>query len=122
MALDDTGAVTRRAEAGTLRARLDGLAGDYADGLLTARQVQVATRRLQDRLTVVERELVSSGRASGVGALLSAADPGGAWSRSDLTMRRAVLDVLCTVTLLPGRPGRAPFDPASVQIDWRVER
>jgi site-specific DNA recombinase len=118
--VDDTDTSARRAEAGEVRARLDGLAADYAEGLLTGRQVQVATRRLQDRLTVVERELVAGGRASRVGALLSAADPGDAWLRSDLTMRRAVLDVLCTVTVLPGRPGRAGFDPETVQFDWKV--
>jgi hypothetical protein len=48
--------------------------------------------------------------------IVTAEDPAKAWK--DLTLdRRAVVGTLATVTLLPGRPGRAPFDPRSVRIE-----
>jgi site-specific DNA recombinase len=44
---------------------------------------------------------------------------GAAWDALSLAKRRAVVDVLITVTILPtGRGGRA-FKPESVRIEWK---
>ncbi len=110
-----------RAEAATLRLRLDQQATDYADGLLTARQLHLATERVTAKLTAVEQALADAGRGTRLAPLLDAADPGQAWLDADLPTRQAVLDTLAVVTVLPGTRGRAPFDPATVLIDWRSE-
>ena len=108
-----------RSEAATLRLRLDQQATDYADGLLTARQLHLATERVTEKLTRVEQALADAGRGSRLAPLLGAPDPGQAWLDADLPTRQQVLDTLATVKVLPGTRGRAPFDPASVEVRWR---
>jgi DNA invertase Pin-like site-specific DNA recombinase len=107
-----------RDRAAALRHRLDQVTTDYADGLLTGRQLKAATEKITDELAEVEGQLAEAGRGSRLGSLLAAADPGQAWlDESDLGVRRSALDALVTVTLLPSKPGRAPFDPATVRIE-----
>lgn len=108
-----------RSEAATLRLRLDQATTDYADGMLTARQLHVATERLTARLAGVEQALADAGRGSRLAPLLAAADPGQAWLDADLPTRQNVLGTLAVVTLLPSSRGRAPFDPESVRIEWK---
>ncbi len=109
-----------RSEAATLRLRLDQQAADYADGMLTARQLHQATERTTAKLAAVEQALADAGRGTRLGPLLSAADPGTAWLGADIPTRQAVIDTLAVVTVLPGSPGRAPFDPESVCVEWRT--
>ena len=53
-----------------------------------------------------------------------APDPAKVWQGLDLSRRRAIVDVLATVTILSGRKGRRPgwqpgesyFDPRTVDI------
>ncbi|CAN5831077.1 recombinase family protein [soil metagenome] len=115
---EDVGAL--RSTAADLRLRLDQIAADYAEGLLTGRQVQVASAKVTDRLIEAERALADAGRGSRLAPMLGAADPGQAWLDADLDIQRAVLDTLATVTVLPGQRGRTPFDPESVRIEWKV--
>ncbi len=109
-----------RDQAAAERLRLDQIAADYADGMLTGRQVKVATEKVTARLEQVEAALAEAGRASRLGPLLNAPDPGKAWLDADIDIRRAVLDTLATVTVLPGTLGRAPFDPQTVRVEWKV--
>ncbi len=110
-----------RSEAATLRRRLDQIGADYADGLLTGRQVQVATERVAGKLEEVEQALADAGRGTRLGALVDAPDAGQAWLDAGLDVRRTILDGLVAVTILRGTPGRAPFDPESVAFKWKVE-
>ncbi len=109
-----------RAEANGLRARSDSLAAELADGLLTARQVHVASARITARLADVEARLAAHGQRSALAALAGASDPGAAWAALDVVQRAAVVDTLATITVLPGARGRAAFDPDSVKIEWRT--
>jgi len=109
-----------RAEAATLRLRLDQVGVDYADGLLTGRQLHAATDRVTEALRVAERALADAGRGSRLAPLLGAPDPGQAWLDADLPTRQAVLDTLAVVTVLPGTPGRARFDPRTIAVEWRT--
>lgn len=93
--------------------------GAAFDGLLTGRQAKVATEKITARLEQVEAALAEAGRATRLGPLLNAPDPGQAWLDADIDIRRAVLDTLAIVTVLPGTLGRAPFDPASVKLRWK---
>jgi len=109
-----------RGEANGLRARSDSLAAELADGLLTARQVHVASARITARLVDVETKLASHGQRSALAALAGSNDPGAAWQALDVVQRAAVVDTLAEVTVLPGARGRAAFDPASVRIEWKA--
>jgi hypothetical protein len=114
-----------RAEAAALRRRLDQVALDYADGSLTGRQAKLATDTIQTKLRATETALASAGRTNGLGAVLSAPDPGQAFLDAPLGRKRAVIDALATVTILPTRKGRPAgwktgqpyFDPATVRIE-----
>ncbi len=108
-----------RGEANGLRARSDSLAAELADGLLTARQVHVASKRITARLADVEAKLAAHGQRSALAALAGASDPGAAWAALDVVQRAAVVDTLAEVTVLPGARGRAAFKPESVRIEWR---
>lgn len=113
-----------RSEANSLRKRSDQLAVDYAEGSLTARQVKLASEHIETRLHEVEEALADQGRASGLGEVLKAQDAGQAFLDSPLGRKRAIIDALAVVEILPqskGRPkgwkpGQAYFDPATVKI------
>jgi site-specific DNA recombinase len=107
-----------RHEADTLRARLDQLGADYADGHLTAGQVQIATRRIQERLDAVDGKIAAASRGRQLARLAGAPDISAAWADADIAEKRALVDAVCTVTLLSGSRGGV-FRPDSVRIDWR---
>jgi site-specific DNA recombinase len=103
-------------EALALRARLDGLATDWADGALTDFQLRTMTERLRARLGDVESRMAVSSRAPVLAGLAGARDAGKLWEALPLDRRRAVVDALISVTILPAGRGRG-FDPASVRVD-----
>jgi site-specific DNA recombinase len=78
------------------------------------------TDRQRTALAAVERRTAALTRASRLSAVVGPADPVAAWRGLDVPARQAVVDALAKVTLLPGRPGRAAFDPESVQVAWRT--
>lgn len=110
-----------REEGQVLRVRLDALGEDYADGRLTAGQVQTATRRIRDRLDAVEQRLAESARGSQIARLVGAGDVTAAWDELEISEKVAVIDAICTVTLLSGSRGGL-FRDDSVRIDWRNGR
>ncbi len=107
-----------RDSAAALRLRLDQLAADYAEGLLTGRQVQVASSRITTQLETVERHLADAGRGSRLAPLLAAPDPGRAFLDAPVDVQQATVNALATVTILRGTPGRTPFDPNTISIEW----
>jgi site-specific DNA recombinase len=122
LAVNDSAAdaTAMRQEAIGLRERLDSLAADYADGLLTGRQVQVATQRISASLADVEGQLAEAGRGSALAAVAAAPDAGDAWLGLPLDRQRAVLAALVTVVILPGRIGRGNFAIDTVAFEWRT--
>jgi len=110
-------------EATALRVRLDELAALFADGLVTGGQLAEATTKIRQRLTQVEIELASTVAGSPLEGLAGTEDVAAAWAGMSVSRRKAVIDVLMTVTLLPAPRGRRPgghyFDPTFVRIDWR---
>ncbi|MGX7680677.1 recombinase family protein [Jatrophihabitans sp. DSM 45814] len=115
-AVADVGAL-RQEQVGLL-ARLDGLADDYATGLLNGRQVQVATQRIEADLAAVESKLAAAGKGSALAAVVTATDPGAAWLALALDRQRAVLADLVKVVIDKGRVGRGAFDPETIRFDW----
>lgn len=42
-----------------------------------------------------------------------------AWGKLSLAQKRAILDAICDVTVLPTTPTTRGFDPAGLRIDWK---
>lgn len=109
-----------RSEAVTLRSRLDGAASEYADGSITAGQLRTITGRVRARLAAVEAEMADAGKVDVLGPIVTAADVAAVWDGLSTERKRAVLDLLATITLLPPGRGTRTFRPESVRIDWRT--
>ena len=107
-------------QANGIRARLDGLAELYADGVLTDEQLTSATQRLRTRLDDVEATMAAQRRHPVAQRLAGATDVHQAWEAMTIVQRREVVPLLLAVCLLPtGRRGNL-FDPESVEITWRA--
>jgi site-specific DNA recombinase len=109
-----------REQARALRVRIDDTAAAFEDLAVPVSQTKVTMERLTARLAEVEAALAHTSRAPVLVDLVTAADVRAAWGRLPLARRRAVVDVLMTVTLLPGGAGRREFDPGRVKIMWKT--
>jgi site-specific DNA recombinase len=118
---EDTEALS--AEAAALRVRLDELTTLYAEGAITGRQFAEGTAKIRQRLTEVEIRMANAVAGSPLAGFANADDVRAAWDAVSVSRRKAVVDTLMTVTLLPAPRGRRPgghyFDPTSVDIDWK---
>ncbi|WP_350002559.1 recombinase family protein [Pseudarthrobacter sp. WHRI 8279] len=106
-----------RTQAMALRERLDGLAVEFADGELTASQLRTATERLRGKLAEAEAALADSAKVDTLGPLVLAGDVQAAWDAMDTARRRAVVDMLVTVTIHPPGRGVRTFRPETVIIE-----
>jgi site-specific DNA recombinase len=105
-------------QAATLRARLDVAADDYADGKIDRRQLERITARLRPQINAAQarsRTVDDSPLLAG----LAGPDVSEVWAGLPLTRRRAVVDVLVTVTIHRAAQGARTFDPDAVKIEWR---
>lgn len=98
-----------REQRNVLTAKLDRLALDYAAELLTARQVKVATDQIQAEIDAIDRQEQDQDRLRVMDGL-PLGTPGVAQALAELTpgRYRAVVDLVCTVTVLPVGKGRRP--------------
>lgn len=108
-----------RVESVALRARLDSLAVDFADGVLTASQLRAATERLRARLAEVEGQMADASRVDVLGALVGAEDVRAAWDGLSVDRQRAVIDVLARVVVHPPGRGVRTFRPETVELQPR---
>ena len=106
-------------QAAVVRARIRRIEADYGDGEITARVMREQIDRQTAELAQVDRQVAALTRSSRLGAVVGAEDPVAAWRdlRDDVAARQPVVDGLCRVVLLPGRPGRARFDRETVRFD-----
>lgn len=122
---EDTSTLHTQAQA--IRERLSELARLYADGTVDAAQLTEGTASLRDQLAEVDGRLAAANGDTTLAAF-AGQDPAEVWDSLDVDRRRAVVDVLLTVTVLPARRGRPPgwqpgesyFDPSSVLIEWKA--
>jgi site-specific DNA recombinase len=106
-----------RATANAARARLTEIAEMLGDEELTRAEAQIARGRASARLERAEAEIVVATECNPLAGLVGAPDPAAVWGGLDIGRRRAVLDALMTVTVLPiTRPGPG-FDPEAVRIE-----
>ncbi len=108
-----------------LRVRLDELAGLFAEGAVTAAQLAEGTAKIRSRLTEVEMQMASAVVGSPLTGFAGADDVAAAWEAASVSRRKAVIDALMTVTLLPAPRGRRSgghyFEPESVRIEWKAD-
>lgn len=108
-----------------VRARLDALADDYADGVLSGAAYAKATSRVEAKLADLdERISVASDNARKPVAILNGMTGEGAraaWANADLGRRRALVGLLFARVALRGggRGGRGGFTPECVEVEWR---
>ncbi len=110
-----------RAEAMALRGRLDGVAAEFADGVLTASQLRTITTRLRDRLSDVEATMADAGRVDVLGPLVAAGDVQAVWDSLSIERQRAIIDLLMVVRVMPPGRGTRNFKPETVVINWRSQ-
>jgi site-specific DNA recombinase len=113
-----SGADNLRQQANGIRARLETLAVDYADGAITAAQLRSGTERLRERLAEVEKRQAGLVGAQALRPLVTAPDVRRAWDRLGLGEKRAAIDTLMAITILPSGKG-VRFNPDQVRVDWR---
>ncbi len=109
-----------RVEAVALRARLGEAAESFADGAITAGQLEKISARVRARLDEVESAMARSARGVVLADLVNAPDVAAVWETLALDRRRAVISELMTVSIMPtGRRGNV-FDPTSVRVGWKA--
>jgi site-specific DNA recombinase len=110
-----------------LRARLDEYARMAGEGQIEPGQLVQITASIRGQREEITRELNAANGGSVLAGVADAEDVEAAWSGLDLSRKRAIIDVLIEVVILPAKRGRRPgwragesyFDPASVQIEWK---
>src|SRR5690606_8773418 len=119
-----------RLEQAALRQRLDSLAEMFAAGEIDGRQLATASATMKAKIAEMDSTLAAAGMRSPLAELEGrdirtawfGAQPGGSDGLS-LGSRRAIVDALLTVTVLPAPKGRRVsgvyFDPAFVRLEWK---
>lgn len=108
-------------EALALRQRLDRQAELHAEGVLDDRQLIIGSQNIRAKLVEVEGRIAEAGQGSVFQGVVGTEDPRATWFGLELGRKRAVLDALLTVTILPAPHGRGPsgayFDPRYVRVE-----
>lgn len=98
-------------------ARLANAADMFASGTIDAAQLTRITERLRaDRAQAATA--LDAALPPAIPADLIGANAGQVWAGLSMDVKRAVMDTLVTVTILPSGSGKA-FDPDTVQVAWR---
>ena len=100
----------------TLRSRLDGLADDYADGIIDREQMQRASTRLRDQIAEANAELVEVEKKDA-----ALAHRGTDLATLTTDQQRTLITSLLTVTAMPAtkRGGQSrEFDYARLHVEW----
>jgi len=108
------------AEMVDIRDRLERMAIDFADNVLTADQLRAITSRLRGRLDELQRVVSFADRDDAVSELVNSGNVAARWETFDLRTRREIVDALMVVKVLPATAKGKRFDPASIAITWRV--
>lgn len=117
---DAAEAETLRLEKATLYKRLDEMAVERAQGLMTGRQLQVASDVVQQQIEAIDRKEQDQERLR-VFDGIPLGTPQAVAAVQDLSADRfrAVVNVLMTVSIAPTGKGGHVFKPERVQVTWR---
>lgn len=108
-----------QSDAVALRGRLNEAAESFADGLITAKQMESITSRVQQKLDAIGSDLAVSARASVVPAA-AAGNVRAWWESAGIERQRLVISALMVPVVEPIRRS-APrvFDPTRIRIEWK---
>lgn len=109
-----------RRESLALNARLTDLSASFAEGEITRAQLVDGTKRITAKLDAINEQLADAAHVSPLAGLVGVDDVRAGWEALPLGRKRAVVDALLVVTVLPTRPGQRGFDPTSVRITPRT--
>ncbi|OKI34580.1 hypothetical protein A6A25_25265 [Saccharothrix sp. CB00851] len=118
LARDDDKARAARERVETIRARLNGAADDYADGVIDREQLRRITTALRPELEKAEQRSMRAvqGIPSDMVVSMIGAHAAERWRELKVTQKRALLEAMgVVVTILPARGG-AGFKPESVDV------
>lgn len=102
----DTGAL--RTQARQLEKKLDALAEDYTDGLISRSQLKAGTERARAALKEIDAQTVHSDRRRILGDVVHPGDPDAVrkvWDDLSVDRRGAIIDVLVEITVHKGIAG-----------------
>jgi site-specific DNA recombinase len=99
---------------------LESIGADYDAGLIDGHRYRVATDKVNTEIDEVERKIAQSSGASAAANVLASRDPAQSFRDASLMRRRAVIDALVEISLARVPRSRAPFNPESVNIEWRT--
>jgi site-specific DNA recombinase len=110
-------------EAEIVRGRLTELAEDYASGDMSRLEYQAARAAGRAKLDKLDTTIAAvAGTHPALEFIRSSEAPEVVWERLSLDEKRALVDRLARVRVLPGKPGQPlgkRFDPESVEVIWR---
>jgi len=117
---EDGSAASAQDALGAAEARLAELGTMYAAGEIDGATLKTATASLRAQAEAARARL---GRAapSPAARLLGDGDVRARWAAADLSVKRAVLAALMTVTIGPAVTRGGRFDPGRVTVEWRQE-
>ncbi|MCX5587616.1 recombinase family protein [Streptomyces erythrochromogenes] len=111
------------AELGAAQQRLKELAEMFGDGDMSKAEYQAAAAKARERKRRAEELLSLASVTNPLVGLIGAEDVGAEWEGIDLSRRRAVVDALFDVWVLPARRGRLPkgveLDVERIDIRWK---
>jgi site-specific DNA recombinase len=107
-----------RTEEAALRSRLEALALNFADGVVTESQLRAATTRTRGNLAAVEGKLGDLGRVDVLGPLMGAHNTQAVWDAMSLSARRAVIGTLMKPVIYQVGRGVRTFRPESIGVVW----
>lgn len=105
-----------RASEVAVQARLDRLPIDYADGLLTARDLKLAREKLEADMQGVRQEIFSATRSTVFEGLVTK-QPLPVWEGLSLDRKRSVIREMVELTLFSSGSGH-PFRPENLGYRW----
>ena len=101
-----------------LQARLDDAADAYGAETITLAQLTKINAALRPKLEVAQSESVSPDRAKILGDLVTG-DPDKVWESMAPARRRAVVDLLAEVRIMPTKSGPR-FNPEAIRVTWKA--
>lgn len=112
-----------RDEAAALRERLSRLGALFAAGAVSEQDLVSGRAAGGARLAEIAALLAEAGRESVLAPLIAAGDVAAAWAALDVSLKRAAVRALMTVTLVPPGRGAHRWDPEKVvRVDWAPGR
>lgn len=108
-----------RREAAALDARLTALGQDFAQGIITRGAMIAGTQAARRSLAEVEESLRRLERQDDTVTAALRESSGASLGSLPPDRQRAVIDALCTLTVLPAEKKGRAFGPERVRVEWK---